>query len=452
MDMDGRSGAPPDPAYPRPVVAWGVVAALFVAYIFSFIDRMIIGLLVEPIKADLSLSDTQISLLQGMAFALFFTIAGLPIGRLIDRAPRMKVVAAGIALWSLMTALCGTVTSYWQFFVARMGVGVGEAVLSPAAYSIISDSFPRRRLGLAMGVYGLGSAIGAGLAFMIGAVVITLVTQAGDITLPVFGTMQPWQFAFVCAGLPGLLVALLFLILPEPAREGIADKTPPPVVPLGEVVSHVGRRGGLFWSIFIGVSAVNFSVLGSVSWLPAMLMRAFGLEMHDAGYLAGGLLILGGLIGMIGGGMVMDRYGDGAPHARMKFCAWATAAGTLGAAAFPLVPSLGGFAIAFVLFFSAAAVTVGAAPSTLQQLTPNRMRATVSAAYVFVINLVGLGLGPTATALLGDTLFPFESGIRYAIAIIAPLGYLIATLFFWRAARLASNEWHSTRAAASLYA
>lgn len=159
---------PPEPRYPRPVVAWGIVAALFVAYIFSFIDRMIIGLLVKPIKADMGLSDTQISLLQGMAFALFFTLAGLPIGRLIDRAPRMRVVAAGIALWSVMTALCGAVTSYGQFFAARMGVGVGEAVLSPAAYSIISDSFPRRRLGVAMGVYGLGSAIGAGLAFMIG--------------------------------------------------------------------------------------------------------------------------------------------------------------------------------------------------------------------------------------------------------------------------------------------
>ncbi|MGV3479772.1 MAG: MFS transporter [Sphingobium sp.] len=452
MAADGRRDAPPDPAYPRPVLAWGIVAALFVAYIFSFIDRMIIGLLVEPIKADLGLSDTQISLLQGMAFALFFTIAGLPIGRLIDRAPRMKVVAAGIALWSLMTALCGTVTSYWQFFVARMGVGVGEAVLSPAAYSIISDSFPRRRLGLAMGVYGLGSAIGAGLAFMIGAVVITLVARAGDVAVPLIGTLKPWQFAFVCAGLPGVLVALIFLLLPEPPRgddAGGASAAPPPI---REVVDHVGRNGGLFWSIFIGVSAVNFSVLGSVSWLPAMLMRAFGMEMHDAGYLAGGLLILGGLIGMIGGGLLMDRYGGGAPGARMRFCAWATAAGTLGAAAFPLVPSIGGFAIAFVLFFSAAAVTVGAAPSTLQQLTPNRMRATVSAAYVFVINLVGLGLGPTATALLGDTLFPFESGIRYAIAIVAPLGYLIAALFFWRAARLASHAGHSTQAASGLYA
>lgn len=449
-------GGAPAGGYPRPAVAWGIVAALFVAYIFSFIDRMIIGLLVEPIKADMGLTDTQISLLQGMAFALFFTIAGLPIGRLIDRAPRMPVVAAGIAVWSVMTALCGTVTSYWQFFAARMGVGVGEAVLSPAAYSIISDSFPRRRLGLAMGVYGLGSAIGAGLAFMIGAVVITLVAGAGDVTLPLLGTLRPWQFAFVCAGLPGLAVALMFLLLPEPPREGAAAAAPPPAIPVGEVVAHVGARAGLFWAIFLGVSAVNFSVLGSVSWLPAMLMRSSDMAMADAGYLAGALLIAGGLIGMIGGGIAMDRYGGGTPRARMRFCAWATLAGTFGAVAFPLLPSLGGFALAFILFFSAAAVTVGAAPSTLQQITPNRMRATVSAVYVFVINLVGLGFGPTATALIGDTLFPFESGIRYAIAIVAPLGYAIAALLFWRAARLLARAdddgGHSTAATASLYA
>ncbi len=433
------------PTYPRPLVAWAIVAALFVAYIFSFIDRMIIGLLVEPIKADLGLSDTEISLLQGLAFALFFSVAGLPIGRLIDRAPRMRIVAVGIAVWSTMTALCGAVTGFWQFFVARMGVGVGEAVLSPAAYSIIADSFPRRRLGLAMGVYGLGSAIGAGLAFMLGAVVINAVTGAATVTLPLFGTMKPWQFAFVCAGVPGFAVALLFAFLPEPAREGGVVTQ---VTPVREVVSYVGTRRGLFWSIFLGVAAVNFAVLGSVSWLPAMLMRGHGLAAADAGYLAGALLIVGGLIGMIGGGVAMDRFGGGAPHARLRFCMWATVAGTLGAASFPLLGETAAFAAAFVLFFSAAAVTVGAAPSTLQQITPNRMRATVSAAYVFVINLVGLGLGPTATAMIGDGFFAGGDGIRYAIAIVAPAGYLVAAAFFYRAARLAAVEHHSTGASA----
>jgi MFS family permease len=162
-------------AYPKPSVAWITVAALFIAYIFSFIDRMIIGLLVEPMKADLDLSDTEISLLQGLAFAVFYTFAGIPIGRFIDRSSRIKVITAGMSLWRLMTMLCGVSAQYWQLFLARIGVGVGEATLSPAAYSIISDSFPPRQLGLAMGVYVLGSAVGAGLAFVVGAAIISLV-------------------------------------------------------------------------------------------------------------------------------------------------------------------------------------------------------------------------------------------------------------------------------------
>ena len=173
IDAPGEAGAASVEAeaglYPPPLLAWVTVAVLFVAYIFSFIDRMIIGLLVEPMKADLNLSDTQISLLQGLAFAIFYTLVGLPPGRLIDRAARLRVAAVGVALWSIMTMACGLAGQYWQLFVARMGVGVGEATLSPAAYSIISDSFPQRRMGLAMGVYGLGSAVGAGLAFIIGA-------------------------------------------------------------------------------------------------------------------------------------------------------------------------------------------------------------------------------------------------------------------------------------------
>ena len=179
---------------------------------------MIIGLLVDSIKADLGISDTQISLLQGLAFALFFTIAAIPLGRLIDRVHRPRAVSAGIAVWSAMTVACGFATSFAGLFVARMGVGVGEAVLSPAAYSMISDSFDRRRLGLAMGVFGLGSAIGAGLAFMIGGAVVSLVAGADSVSMPLIGEVRPWQFAFIVAGLPGFLVSLLFLLIRDPSH------------------------------------------------------------------------------------------------------------------------------------------------------------------------------------------------------------------------------------------
>ncbi|WP_189495432.1 MFS transporter [Algimonas arctica] len=436
-------GALNDAPFPRPIVAWGIVAAFFVAYIFSFIDRMIIGLLVESIKADLKLSDTQIGLLQGFAFALFYTVAGIPIGRLIDRAPRMKIVAAGIFVWSIMTAICAGVTNFWQFFIARMGVGVGEAVLSPAAYSVISDSFPKGRLGLPMGVYGLGSAMGAGLAFMLGAVVVALVANADATVLPILGEVKAWQVAFLVAGLPGLLIAALFLFLPEPKRrftEAEAnDKSP---VPMSAVMDHMRENKVFFWCLFLAVGMVNLSVLGSISWLPAMLMRTFGMELAAAGYLSGAMLIIGGLIGLIGGGALMDRIGGGTPQVRLRFCGWSAAIGSIGALTFPLTDSIPLLAVSFILFFSAAAVAVGAAPSTIQQLAPNRMRATISAAYVFVINAVGLGAGPTLTAMIGDNFFAFESGIRYAIAIVAVSGYIVGAILFFIAARNVEKHAH----------
>ena len=422
--------------YPSPVLSWCIVAALFVAYIFSFIDRMLIGLLVEPIKKDLLLTDTQVSLLQGFAFALFYTIAGIPLGRWIDRAPRMRLVALGIAVWSGMTVLCGTVTNFFQFFAARMGVGVGEAVLSPAAYSVISDSFPKNRLGLAMGIYGLGSAIGAGLAFMIGAVVIAAVANAEAITVPVLGVIKSWQVAFLIAGLPGVFIACVFLLLPEPVRRVTpGEEHLTGQVPMSAVIQYLKQNKVLFWCIFLAVGMINLSVLGSISWLPVMMVRSFGMGLADAGWLSGSLLIIGGLIGMVGGGALMDRIGGGTAESRLKFCAWMTVIGIFGAAAFPLLDNKILMSVAFVLFFTAAAVAVGAAPSIIQQLVANRMRATISAAYVFVINIIGLGMGPTLTAVIGDNFFPFESGIRYAIAIVAPFGYIAGAILLFIAAR-----------------
>ncbi|GLQ25147.1 MFS transporter [Algimonas ampicilliniresistens] len=425
-----------DTPFPSGWMAWGIVAAFFVAYIFSFIDRMIIGLLVEPIKADLGLSDTQIGLLQGFAFALFYTVAGIPIGRLIDRAPRMKIVAAGVFVWSVMTAICAGVTNFWQFFAARMGVGVGEAVLSPAAYSVISDSFPKRKLGLPMGVYGLGSAVGAGLAFMVGAFVVAAVANAGDVSVPILGEIKAWQVAFLVAGLPGLLIAVMFLFIPEPRRRfSKAEQAATEPVPFKAVLSHMHDNRLYFWSLFVAVGAINLAVLGSISWLPAMLMRSFDMALAPTGWFSGGMLIVGGLIGMIGGGAIMDRIGGGTPQVRLRFCGWSALIGSFGALLFPLTGSIPLLTVSFILFFSAAAVAVGAAPSVIQQLAPNRMRATISAAYVFVINAIGLGVGPTLTAVIGDTFFPTESGIRYAIVIVAVSGYLIGAILFFVAAK-----------------
>lgn len=417
-------------------MAWGTLAALVAAYILSFVDRMIIGLLVEPIKRDLQISDTEVSLLQGIAFALFFAIAAIPIGRLVDRVHRARAVAAGVALWSVMTMACGMATSFVGLFLGRMGVGVGEAVLSPAAYSIINDSFPRRRLGLAMGIFGLGSAAGAGLAFMIGGAVISLISQADGVTLPVVGSLRPWQFAFFVAGAPGILIALLFLVVPDPRHRAGAV---PDVVPLTEVRGLLRRNAGLFWSLFAGVAAINIAVLGTVNWLPSLLVRGFQLPLDQSGYLAGTMLILGGVIGMVGGGFAMDRYGGGSPAARLRFAGTAIALAIPAAILFPLIDNLWLLGLCFVLFFTAAAAVVAASPSVLAQLSPDGTRATIAAVYVFVINGVGIGFGPSVTAALGDAFFPGGDGIRYAMAIVGPAGYALGAILFFLCARRASQ-------------
>lgn len=414
-----------------PLKAWLTLAALFVAYICSFIDRMIVGLLVDQIKADLDITDTQVSLIQGLSFAIFFTLASIPIGRLIDRVNRTRAVAAGIAAWSAATVACGQASSFTGLFVARMGVGVGEAVLSPAAYSIIADSFPRRQLGLAMGLFGLGSATGAGLAFMIGGGVVALVAGAETMNLPIFGDVRPWQFAFIVAGLPGLFIALAFLFIPDPGHASRATM----VIPWSSVKAELRERAGFYWSVFGGVAAVNLSVLGTVNWLPAMYMRGFGTELSTTGYIAGALLIIGGLLGMVGGGAIMDRVGGGVPAARMRFCGWAVAIAIIPAAAFPLVPDIWKAGLLFVAFFTAAAAVVSAAPSVLQEKAPEGMRATIAAVYVFVINAVGIGLGPSVTAGLADAAFPGGDGIRNAMAIVAPFGYAIGAALFFNAAK-----------------
>ena len=186
-------------SFPTPVVAWTTLAILFLAYISSFVDRMIISLLVEPIKADFQISDTQISLLLGLSFAIFYCLAALPIGRLVDIWSRKKIITVGITLWSFMTALCGLAQNYTQLFLARIGVGVGEASLAPAAYSMLADSFPPKKLGLAMGVFTMGTAVGAGLALIIGGAIISFVTGENGENVSLFGIsfLSGWQWVFV---------------------------------------------------------------------------------------------------------------------------------------------------------------------------------------------------------------------------------------------------------------
>lgn len=243
---------------------WYVVGILSLAYVFSFIDRIIMSLLVEPIRADLGITDTQVSLLSGLAFALFYTFFGIPVALLADRSRRRTLIAAGITFWCFMTAACGLAQNFWQLFAARMGVGAGEATLSPAATSLIGDYFPRHLLGRAVAVYTMGISIGSGIALIMGGKIVAAVTEMGGVTLPIVGELKAWQAAFMLVGLPGLVVAALMFTVKEPQRRQRLQTKP---VPLAEGFRFIWQHRKTYGAHFFGLSVTTIMAYGYLSTL-----------------------------------------------------------------------------------------------------------------------------------------------------------------------------------------
>ena len=412
---------------------WYTVGVLTVAYVFSFIDRSILTLLVGPIRADLGISDTQISLLHGLAFAIFYTFLGIPIASLADRHNRRNLIAVGVAFWSLATAACGLTRNFWQLFLARVGVGVGEAALSPAAYSMIADSFPPEKLGRALSVYTLGAIAGIGFALIIGGAVIGSVASASDVTLPIVGAVRPWQLVFFIVGLPGLLVALWILTLREPARQSVAR---------GEAA---GFRTLLPWMRAhwqaYGAHLAGFALLGIVlnsltAWTPSHFIRTFGVSPGESGFWLGSLIAIFGTAGIFAGGWWSDRAQRlGRPDGPMR----AGVISAVGSMLFGVVAPLAGsleLALALyapLLFFSTFAY--GAAPAAVQIMTPAPVRAVASAIYLFCLNFVGMGLGPLMTAAVTDYVFGNDLAVGRSLSLVVGVSAGLSALLLARGCR-----------------
>jgi|HigsolmetaAR201D_1030396.scaffolds.fasta_scaffold05716_3 MFS family permease len=414
--------------YPSAARAWSALAVLSIAYMFSFIDRFVLSLMVEPIKRDLALSDLQISLLQGLSFALFYTLAGLPVGRLVDSRSRIGIVAVGVAVWSLMTAACGLASRFWHLFLARIGVGVGEAALVPAAYSLITDFFPKQRHGLAMSVFSLGTSLGAGLAFIVGGYAIQLITAAGSRTFPIVGTLDPWQLTFVYVGLPGLAVAALALLVGEPPRRGDVNAQS---IPIKEVLAHFRKRARVITLHHISMGLAGIGTFAMMSWTPTMLIRTRGWTPGEAGLALGGAILIAGTIGVVAAGWIGDRLVQrGRAHGQLMVCALAMAIGAVGAATFPIQQSTPWLLAAFLLAMLGGYMIVGCSAAALQQLVPNRMRGQASAVYLLVTNLIGLGFGPTVVALLTEHVFRDPAALPWSLAISAGTAYVASLIGF----------------------
>lgn len=406
--------------YPSPWIAWSGIVLLFSVYACSFVDRQIMSMMVHPIRTDLRLSDTGISLLQGLAFSLFYAILGAPIGRLVDRAHRPRVLAGGIALWSLFTCLCGRASSFTTLFLARLGVGVGEATVNPATYSLIADYFPPHRRGLPMGVFGAGVYVGMGVALLLGGALIGALSAMGQVHVTHLGTFAPWQMAFVIAGLPGILLAALVLLLREPRSEaGTVSETLPT---LRATVGYVAEHRWAIATHHLSTAFLAMVLYSMLAWAPEYFRRSFGIDPSRSGLLIGGGVAVCGTLGVICAGVLADRMlARGRASARMLVTAGAGVLACPTTMAFALAPNVDVAAAWLAVSVFLLATLTNCGPTGAQDLYPARLRGIGSAIMSFCVTLLGLGIGPTIVAVINDHVLQNEELLFKALAMTLPV-------------------------------
>jgi MFS family permease len=431
-DDDAKPGA--EDSYPPLPYAWYVVGVLTLAYILSFIDRQILSLLVGPIKRDLGISDTSMSLLMGFSFAVFYTLFGIPLGRMADSRSRRLIIAVGIAAWSVMTAGCGLAQRYWQLALMRMGVGVGEASLSPAAYSLIADYFRPEHRATAISVYSMGIYVGSGLAFILGGLVVKFVSGQDQFELPIVGATRAWQLIFFVVGLPGLPMALLLLTVREPTRKGARLAVAGAAVPLREVLEYFRENRATFLGLNLGMACLTFSAYAASTWIPTFLVRVHGWSAGQTGVVFGLIVAIAGTLGIMTGGWLADWLRQrGHADAEVRVALFSAIGWLPFGILYPLVPhgSWAAILLAPAIFFTSA--PFGVAPAAIQRMMPNAMRAQATALYLFVINLIGMGLGPTAVALMTDGVFKDENAVNLSLLVVCLAADTAAIALLWAA-------------------
>lgn len=420
--------------YSKPYIRY-VIGILTVVYVFNFVDRQILSILMQPIKEEMQISDTALGFLSGIAFALFYATLGMPIARLADKNSRVTIITVCLSLWSVMTAICGLAQNYWQLLFSRIMVGVGEAGGGPCSHSLIADYVPLENRSTALGIFALGIPIGLLIGFLLGGWLEEL-----------YG----WRAAFMAVGLPGLMLAVIVrLTLREPPR-GYADQATPngfalasggrstaraEQPPMRLVAQQLWKQTSFRHLAFAsGVQAI--AGYGVIQWVPSFLHRSYQMTSGEIGTALALIIGIGGAIGTLAGGMIADRMGK----RDMRWHLWVPGIGGALSAPFAFFIYTADTAFATLSLFVLPVIFINAYHGPVfamtQALAPIRMRAMASAVLLFVINIIGLGLGPQVVGIASDLLAPYYGGesLRYALLSVSMV-YIWSTTHFFLGAR-----------------
>jgi MFS family permease len=406
--------------YPRPLVAWTVVLILVATAILSYTDRQVLSLLVDPLRGDLHIDDTQVSLLLGSAFAVVYGVAGVPIGWLSDRVSRRNLIAAGVLTWSGGTLCCGMSHSFGELFASRLLVGLGEATLSPSAISLISDYFAPSKRGAAVGLFLSGIAVGVGASIFIGGGVLKLV-ELGLLAGTPLAHMPVWRLVLLLIGAPGLAWSAVILLIREPVRRGVELVAATPSGPGRWAASH-WKAGLPIYAVLAMASLVDNAV---GAWAPSLLIRDFGMNPAQVGLELGVLLAVAYGGGVFLGGVLADKVGArGGWRSKLRIC---LACGLLaiGTAALMAAPNLKVVFIGVPAYFALSGAVTSAGFAALLDVTPSRSRGLAMAVSFFLNVAVGAGLGPTAVAVISDR-FMAGKGLGLSICLTVAVGYLLS--------------------------
>lgn len=424
-----NAGTTSEQAWPPRKDAYYSLFVMTIVVMFTVIDRQVLNIMIEPMKADFHITDTQAALLLGAAFSITYGLAGIPIARIADTANRRNLIAASIAFWSGCTMMCGVAQTYTQMFLARLGIGIGESGYGPASWSIATDNFPREKVAVATGTYGIGAMMGIGLASFMGGAVLAFVEGMPAVPLPFGGVIRPWQWAFMIVGLPGLIWTLVVLTTKEPPRRGVVAGQKAKTLPVRDVAGWVLGDWRTYLAVIGGACMKQLVTAGQSTWNVTFYHREFGWTLAKAGMISGAVTIIVSPIAMIAGGKLSEylvRQGRHDANLLVVVC------GLAGSVPLLIVSPLLGDPV-WVISTHALAVfigTLGFGPgvAAFQVVTPGKMRAQVSSLSQFSTNVIAFALAPLIVALFTDYLFRDPAALKYSMSLCSALMGVIALI------------------------